>query len=413
VNLRRLLTTAANGYVDPVRGEGSTWLHDTKANIVQNCLFGVDIQQQAIEICRLRLWLTLVVDYDLGLDPFTAERSQFRAAIDRISQLPNLEMNFYRGDSLHDHICGVPIVILPDRASRHAEAFRAISKLGDRLHKAKTGEQKRKLRLEILEKRLALSGHILDEELRAVRSQDSALDGLFGLADSAAKKRERLTREIAQLERALKKVEADREELERLKNRVYDKQFYPKLRKLEGADFDSPFNFAWTIDFPGIFSVASISDRRFNDVGDQRSPLQQGGGFDIIVGNPPFVTARNPLKRELWRDRWPRVCYMNYQLVCPFFEMSFGLLRANGQLGFIVSNAFAKREFGKPMVQSFFPTIRLQKIVDCSGLMFPGHGTPTCLVFGQATTPRPDCQIRVVTIPTGGGDLDQNGQTCS
>jgi hypothetical protein len=75
VNLRRLLTTAANGYVDPVRGEDSTWLHDTKADIVQNCLFGVDIQQQAIEICRLRLWLSMVVDYDLGLEPLGSQHS--------------------------------------------------------------------------------------------------------------------------------------------------------------------------------------------------------------------------------------------------------------------------------------------------------------------------------------------------
>ena len=68
----------------------------------------------------LRLWLSLIVDYDLGLDPFTAEKSQFSGAIEHISQLPNLEMNFRRADSLHDHISGVPVVILPQRASRHA-----------------------------------------------------------------------------------------------------------------------------------------------------------------------------------------------------------------------------------------------------------------------------------------------------
>jgi len=123
------------------------------------------------------------------------------------------------------------------------------------------------------------------------------------------------------------------------------------------------------------------------------------------VGNPPFVTARNPKKRELWRQRWPRVCVGTYQLVCPFFELGFGLLRAGSQLGFIVSNAFAKRRFGKPLVQDFFPTIELQKIVDCSGLMFPGHGTPTCLIFGRAAKPNRDCPIRVVGILSGGGDL--------
>lgn len=386
VNLRRILTTVANGYVDPVRREGSTWLHDTKEDIVQNCLFGVDIQQQAIEICRLRLWLSLVMDYDLGIDPFTAEKSQFSAAINRISQLPNLEMNFHRGDSLHDHISGVPVLILPNRASHYATDFKAIARDGEKLHRAKKAETKKKLRLEILAKRLDLSQRILNDELGSLRTQDSALDGLFGLADSAAKKRERLKREIGQLERALKKVEDDREELRRLESRAYDKQFYPKLRKLEGADFDSPFNFAWTIDFPSIFGA-------------------NGGGFDFIVGNPPFVTARNPVKRELWRQRWPRVCAGTYQLVCPFFELGFGLLQSRGQLGFIVSNGFAKREFGKPLIEKFFPTVRLQKIVDCSGLTFPGHGTPTCLVFGRTAGSSSDSAVRTVAVLAGGGVL--------
>jgi hypothetical protein len=388
VNLRRLLTTAANGYVDPVRLEGSGWLHDTKAHILQNCLFGVDIQQQAIEICRLRLWLSLVVDYDLGLDPFAADKSRFGAAIQRISQLPNLEMNFHRGDSLHDHISGVPIVVLPDRASRHAEDLDAIRKLGQQLHQATRADRKRPLRLKILEKRLSLSRRILESEIRALRSQDSALDNLFGLAESAAKKRERLTREIGQLEGALGKVGDDQRQLERLENRIYDEQFYPKLRKLEGAAFDSPFNFSWTIDFPGIFSG-----------GTDRS------GFDIIVGNPPFVTARNPNKRELWRQRWPLVCYKKYSLVAPFFQLSFALLARSGQLGFIVSNAFTKREFGQPLVERFFPTVDIQNIVDCSGLMFPGHGTPTCIVFGCNQTPHPSSSIRIAAIKPGGGDL--------
>lgn len=388
VNLRRLLTTAANGYVDPVRGEGSTWLHDTKADIVQNCLFGVDIQQQAIEICRLRLWLSMVVDYDLGLEPFTAEKSQFSHAIERISQLPNLEMNFHRGDSLHDHICGVPIVILPDRASRHADAFRAIYKLGERFHKAKTGETKRKLRLEILEKRLALSASILRDEIKALETEDSTLDTFFGLDEPAAEKRKRFAHEAEKLAEALKEVEKNRDELEWLTRRGFDSQFFPKLRKLEGADFDSPFNFAWTIDFPGVFAGGA-----------------NGGGFDIVVGNPPFVTARNPRKRELWRQRWPRVCSGTYQLVAPFFELGFSVTREDGELGFIVSNAFAKREFGKPLVEHFLPTVELQKIVDCSGLMFPGHGTPTCLIFGRNAEPRTVSPVRVAAILPGGGDL--------
>jgi hypothetical protein len=390
VNLRRTLETAANGYVDPARGEGSNWLQKTKEDIVQNCLFGVDIQQQAIEICRLRLWLSLVVDYDLGLDPFEADKTQFNRAIEGISQLPNLEMNFHRGDSLHDHISGVPIVVMPEKASRHGEAFQAIAKLGDRLHRAKKAEQKRKLRLEILTKRLDLSRKIIDEELRVLDTKDSSLDKLFhDETDSASAKRERISHEKKQLQEALAKIEKDRKELDRLSQREFDNQFYVKLRKLEGADFDSPFNFAWYIDFPGAFAGKNGSK----------------GGFDIVVGNPPFVTARNPKKRELWRERWPRVCSGTYQMLCPFFDLSFGLLKARGQLGFIVSNAFATREFGIPLVTVLFPERQIQKIVDCSGLSFPGHGTPTWLVFAAAwQTPKP-IETRTVSIVPGGGDL--------
>src|ERR1035438_4383022 len=121
-------------------------------------------------------------------------------------------------------------------------------------------------------------------------------------------------------------------------------------------------------------------------------PSTNRGGFDLIVGNPPFVTARNPTKRELYRERWKHVCHKNYLLVCPFFDLSFGLLRPDGQLGFIVSNAFAQRDLGQPLVEDFFPTVELQKVVDCSGLMFPGHGTPTCIVFGR----QPEGVIRSV-----------------
>jgi hypothetical protein len=70
-----------------------------------------------------------------------------------------------------------------------------------------------------------------------------------------------------------------------------------------------------------------------------------------------------------------------------------------------VSNAFAKREFGKPLVEHFFPTVDLQKIVDCSGLLFPGHGTPTCIVFGQNRKPDRKSAVRITATLPGGGDL--------
>ncbi|HEV3146218.1 MAG TPA: hypothetical protein VGZ47_20190 [Gemmataceae bacterium] len=385
--LRRIVETAANGYVDPVRKEGANWLHDVKEDIVENCLFGVDIQQQAIEICRLRLWLSLVVDYDIGVDPFNAERTQFAEAIGRISQLPNLEMNFHRGDSLLDLISDVPVRIERGALGQLKKQVKELQDLSQKLHHAKTGERKKDLRIQILRRRLDLTEQVLTQTMHKFRAQDShAAAVLFGETAKASERRKRFLEEITKLQKALEKLAADRTDLEKLAKQPHDPAFYPKLRRLEGADFDSPFNFSWQLDFAEIFSP-------------------ERGGFDIVVGNPPFVTARNPVKRDLYRERWPRVCTGNYLLLCPFFELSFGIMRSGGQLGFIVSNAFARRDVGKSLVEKVFPTINLQKILDCSGLLFPGHGTPTCLVFASIETPAANKPIRVAGILPGGGDL--------
>lgn len=388
VNLHRVAETIANGFVDPARREGSNWIHQTKSNIVENCLYGVDIQQQAIEICRLRLWLSLIVDYDLGLDPFEADPARFRQAVQTISQLPNLEMHFRRGDSLLDYICGVNVRVAPEKSDAYAKEYSRIRDLGLKLHHAKKSDRKRELRLQILRERLDLSQRVLTDEMKALRNASSQLTlSVIAETESEAVKRRQVEQEVGRLQNALRKVAADRQTLEKITARPFDTaHFYPELRKLEGADFDSPFNFSWRIDFADVFQGPS-------------------GGFDLVLGNPPFVTARNPDKRELYRERWRRVCSGKYLLVCPFFDLSFGLLRLRGQLGLIVSNAFAKRDFGQPLVEDFFPTVDLQKIVDCSGLMFPGHGTPTCIVFGRNQKPIDYSSIRIVATLPGGGDL--------
>ncbi|HEX9045554.1 MAG TPA: hypothetical protein VF988_00890, partial [Verrucomicrobiae bacterium] len=408
VNLRRICEAAALGYVDPVRKHGNQWVHEQKAEIVENCLYGVDLQQQAIEICRLRLWLSLVVDYDLGCDPFSADAKTFRAAIRDISQLPNLEMNFRRGDSLLDMISGVPIRVTSDLLTGRSDEVADIQSLGHQLHKARNAEKKKKLRLEILRRRLDLSQGVLLAEQQSLKHQAANVTGnWFGESVSDSEQRKKIETELNNLEAAFAKLAADRKELEKIIAKPLASDFYPRLRKLEGADFDSPFNFVWHIDYAEIFAPRKPKTTIAGNLnlGDELTPASRQPGFDLIVGNPPFVTARNPVKRELYRERWARVCHMKYLLVCPFFDLSFGLLKPGGQLGFIVSNAFAKREFGQPLIEDFFPTVDLQKVVDCSGLLFPGHGTPTCIVFGAQRKPDEKTPIRVAATLPGGGDL--------
>ncbi len=368
-----------------------------------------------------RTWpLSLIVDYDLGVDPLQAERTQFLAAIKSISQLPNLEMNFRRGDSLLDTISGIPVRVEGGVVTRYRSQVESIQKRGHELHKARKAEKKKELRLEILRQRLSLAESVLHDQISDIDKQEAATANWFGETKSESEKRRQLAAARESLKQALAKIEADRKEREKLAKSPLATDFYPRLRKLEGADFDSPFNFVWNIDYAEIFTPKPIAtltgDMAFvNEVQKQADLLlaeksevrapQAKGGFDLVVGNPPFVTARNPTKRELYRERWAGVCHKKYLLVAPFFAVSFGLLRPKGQLGFIVSNAFAKREFGQPLVEKFFPAVTLQKIIDCSGLMFPGHGTPTSIVFGGPDKPDEKSPILVAASLPGGGDL--------
>jgi len=79
--LQRLLETRSrlNGIVGTVERD-----YDSKLEMIENSLFGIDIEEEAIELARLRLWLTLVVD-----EP-----------VENVRPLPNLDYNLHKGDSL-------------------------------------------------------------------------------------------------------------------------------------------------------------------------------------------------------------------------------------------------------------------------------------------------------------------------
>ena len=53
----------------------------------------------------------------------------------------------------------------------------------------------------------------------------------------------------------------------------------------------------------------------------------------------------------------------------------------------ITANSFMKREFGKKLIEEFFPRIDLTHVIDTSGAYIPGHGTPTVILFGRHRPP--------------------------
>ena len=103
--------------------------------------------------------------------------------------------------------------------------------------------------------------------------------------------------------------------------------------------------------------------------------------------------SRSGITREqaLYRDIYS-AARGAFPLTMPFLERAFGLARSDraraGRVGLILANSFAKREFGRAMVEEYLPTVELTHVLDTSGAYIPGHSTPTVILLGRARAPR-------------------------
>lgn len=114
--------------------------------------------------------------------------------------------------------------------------------------------------------------------------------------------------------------------------------------------------------------------------------MLRGGQYHAVVANPPYITVKDRQLNERYRRRY-RTCHMKYSLAVPFLERIFRLAVAGGYTGQITANSFMKREFGKKLIESFFPSVDLTHVIDTSGAYVPGHGTPTVILFGRHRPP--------------------------
>lgn len=108
--------------------------------------------------------------------------------------------------------------------------------------------------------------------------------------------------------------------------------------------------------------------------------------YHAVVANPPYITPKDAALNVEYRKRYS-ACHMKYSLAVPFMERIFQLAINGGFTGQITANSFMKREFGKKLIEEFFPKIDLTHVIDTSGAYIPGHGTPTVILFGRNRRP--------------------------
>lgn len=111
--------------------------------------------------------------------------------------------------------------------------------------------------------------------------------------------------------------------------------------------------------------------------------IKRHGGFDVVVGNPPYVGASKidgDIRKLL--KRWATTSTGKTDLYIPFFEIGLSVLKENGILGYITVNNFYRSLNGRALRQYFATNSFGLKIIDFGNeQIFKGRSTYTCLCF--------------------------------
>jgi hypothetical protein len=117
------------------------------------------------------------------------------------------------------------------------------------------------------------------------------------------------------------------------------------------------------------------------------------GRYDVVVGNPPYITVKDKELNREYRERYPKTCKGTYAMTVPFMERFYRLAKQDrhsqpaGWVGQITANSFMKREFGSRLIEDFLVNKDLRLVADTSGAHIPGHGTPTVILVGRNRRP--------------------------
>ena len=125
-------------------------------------------------------------------------------------------------------------------------------------------------------------------------------------------------------------------------------------------------------------------ERKLNpmDFGSAFPDVMKDGGFNAILGNPPYVRIQGSERKQVdYLIKNYHSATGNFDLYIPFVERAYGLLKQGGKLGQILPNKFFKTDYGKGMRAFISERKALTEIVDFGANQVFDATTYTCLLF--------------------------------
>jgi adenine-specific DNA-methyltransferase len=317
-----------------------TLFHE-KQTLIENCLFGVDINPNSVKICRLRLWIELL-------------KNAYYGANGELETLPNIDINIKVGNSLISRFA-----LGDDLKSAFKDTGHTMKEYRDAVsrYKAVNDKQEKADVLRIIEKIKTGFRSTIDERYRKSVLKAGS--------------------DVVHLEQTHQNLHAFGEKISKAeKDKLKDAKIIYAKRQAEQYDILNSViyrnAFEWRFEFPEVL----------NDNGDFL-------GFDVIIGNPPYIRQEefSDIKGHL-ANRFSTYAGMA-DLFVYFVELSMNLLRKQGDFVFIIPNKWMRAGYGKAL-RDFVKGQRMVQILDFGDLpVFEEAITYPCILQLQKAEPMP------------------------
>ncbi|TKE34801.1 class I SAM-dependent DNA methyltransferase [Campylobacter coli] len=340
-------------------------LFHTKKDIIENNLFGVDINPNSCEITKLRLWIELL------------KHSFYQSFDDEnyhdLKTLPNIDINIKCGNSLVSYF-------------ETGKSLNHYPNIKERINKYKRIVKDYK------------EGFYTDKNLIAkeIKNLQESFKN-FCLKDKFNKEIKQLTNGANEYSKKYGDFLADEHHDEKFKSffskNMFEFSFDEKVAIKEFAnlkkEYDNIFNlesnhpFEWRFEFPEILD----DDGNFK-------------GFDLIIGNPPYIKEAE--NKELFTNTKKLRTYQGkMDIWYHFVGRGFDILKNNGYLAFIATNNWVTNSGAKKLRNIVLEESQILSLVDFSSFMvFDSASIQTMIMSFQKTKPPKNYEFHFAKITT-------------
>ena len=313
-------------------------LFHEKQTLIENCLFGVDINPNSVKICRLRLWIELLKNAY-----YIEDGSQNR----QLETLPNIDINIQCGNSLINRF-----------------------KLDGDL-------KKHKAKIEVYKNSIYAYQSVTDKvEKRAIEKiltelKDGFFKGLIAESEEEIKLKdftvqlEKLNKQSSLIEETVKDKKDHEKTIQKIELEIV------KIKERINSKV-SENSFEWRF----IFPEALNADGDFI-------------GFDVIIGNPPYIQIQNFSGQDVQKflqNGGYETFERTGDIYALFIEKGISLLKQNGLLSFITSNKWMRAGYGQSLRHFLSTKTQPLKLIDFGdSQLFKNATTYTNILIAQNT----------------------------